>query len=100
MDISYILFALLVGLVAGFLARAIMPGKDDMSLVATIILGLVGSFLGALLFRAIGIGDEDNFDLGGLLGAVVGALVVLGIYNAVTGRKRGGGTRPRPTAGV
>jgi uncharacterized membrane protein YeaQ/YmgE (transglycosylase-associated protein family) len=88
MDISYILFALLVGLVAGFLARAIMPGKDDMGIVPTIILGLVGSFLGAVLFRAIGIGDEDNFDLGSLLGAVVGALIVLGAYNAITGKKK------------
>lgn len=82
MDLSYILFALLVGLVAGFLARALMPGKDAMGLIPTILLGLAGSFLGALLFRAIGIGDEDNFDLGGLLGAVVGALILLGLYRA------------------
>ena len=87
MDLSYILFALLVGLVAGFLARALLPGKDSMGLVATILLGLAGSFLGAVLFRAIGIGDEDNFDLGGLIGAVVGAMILLAIYNAVTGRK-------------
>ena len=88
MDLSYILFALLVGLVAGFLARALLPGKDAMGLVPTIILGLVGSFVGALIFRAIGIGDEDNFDLGGLIGAVIGAMIVLAIYNAVTGRKK------------
>jgi uncharacterized membrane protein YeaQ/YmgE (transglycosylase-associated protein family) len=89
MDFSYILFALLVGLVAGFLARALMPGKDDMGMVPTIALGLVGSLLGAILFRAIGIGDDENFDLGGLLGAVVGSLIVLGVYNAVTGKKKG-----------
>lgn len=87
MDLSYILFALLVGLVAGFLARALLPGKDAMGLVATIALGLAGSFLGAVLFRAIGIGDDENFDLGGLIGAVIGAMILLGLYNAVTGRK-------------
>lgn len=91
MDISYILGAIIVGIIAGFLARALMPGKDSMSLVATIVLGLVGSFVGALLFGAIGIGDTDKFDIGGIIGAVIGALIVLGIYNAVTGRKKGHG---------
>lgn len=90
MDISYIIAALIVGLIAGFLARAIMPGKDDMSVPATILLGIVGSFLGAFLFRLIGIGDDDNVDIGGIIGAVVGALIVLGAYNAVTGKKKHG----------
>jgi uncharacterized membrane protein YeaQ/YmgE (transglycosylase-associated protein family) len=97
MDISYLLGALIVGLVAGFLARALMPGKDSMSLPMTIVLGLVGSFVGSLLFGAIGIGDTDKFDIGGIIGAVIGALIVLGIYNAVTGRKKHGHTG-RPAA--
>ena len=96
MDLSYILFALLVGLVAGFLARALLPGKDSMGLIPTILLGLAGSFLGAVLFRAIGIGDEDNFDLGGLIGAVIGAMILLAIYNAVTGRKDHDRAAPAP----
>jgi uncharacterized membrane protein YeaQ/YmgE (transglycosylase-associated protein family) len=87
MDISYILAAIVVGLIAGFLARAIMPGRDKMGLLPTILLGLVGSFVGAFLFRLIGIGDGDNFDFGGIIAAVIGALIVLAIYNAVTGRK-------------
>jgi uncharacterized membrane protein YeaQ/YmgE (transglycosylase-associated protein family) len=93
MDISYLLGALIVGLVAGFLARALMPGRDSMGLVATIILGLIGSFLGSILFGLIGIGDTDRFDIGGIIGAIIGALIVLGIYNAVTGRKHHGGGR-------
>ena len=96
MDISYIIAALIVGLIAGFLARAIMPGKDDMSIPATIILGIVGSFLGAFLFRLIGIGDDDNVDIGGVIGAVVGALIVLGVYNAITGRKKSGDITTTP----
>jgi len=96
MDISYIIAALIVGLIAGFLARAIMPGKDDMSIPATIILGIVGSFLGAFLFRLIGIGDDDNVDIGGIIGAVVGALIVLGAYNAITGKKKSGDITTTP----
>ena len=91
MDISYLLGALIVGLVAGFLARALLPGKDDMGLLATIILGLIGSFVGALLFGLIGIGDTDKFDIGGIIGAIIGAMIVLAIYNAVTGKKKHGG---------
>src|SRR5687768_1211703 len=92
MDLSYILAALLVGLVAGFLARALLPGKDSMGVIPTIILGLAGSLVGFYLFRAIGIGDGDKFDIGGLIGAVVGAMILLAIYNAVTGNKKRGGT--------
>jgi uncharacterized membrane protein YeaQ/YmgE (transglycosylase-associated protein family) len=92
MDLSYILAALLVGLIAGFLARALMPGKDSMGILPTVILGLAGSLVGFYLFRAIGIGDGDKFDIGGLIGAVVGAMILLAIYNMVTGNKRGGRT--------
>ena len=88
MDLSYILAALLVGLIAGFLARALLPGKDSMGVLPTIILGLAGSLLGFYLFRAIGIGDGDKFDFGGIIGAVIGAMILLAIYNAVTGRKK------------
>lgn len=87
MDISYILFALVLGLVAGLLARALLPGKDALSLPMTIALGLVGAFVGAALFRLIGIGDGESFDLGGIIGAVIGAMIVLAIYNKVTGAK-------------
>jgi uncharacterized membrane protein YeaQ/YmgE (transglycosylase-associated protein family) len=90
MDLSYILFALLVGLVAGFLARALLPGKDPMGLVMTIVLGLAGSLLGAILFRLIGIGDGENFDIGGIIGAVVGAMILLFGYRQIAGPKDGG----------
>jgi uncharacterized membrane protein YeaQ/YmgE (transglycosylase-associated protein family) len=89
MDVSYILFALLVGLVAGFVARAVLPGKDHIGLVPTIALGLAGAFVGAVAFRAIGIGDEDNFDLGGLLGAIIGATVLLALFRTLTGGPAG-----------
>jgi uncharacterized membrane protein YeaQ/YmgE (transglycosylase-associated protein family) len=80
--------ALILGLVAGFIARAIMPGRDHMGLLATVALGLVGSLVGFLLFTSLlGIGDNDAFDLGGLGGSVIGALLVLWAYKALTARR-------------
>lgn len=76
--------ALILGLVAGFLARALLPGKQDLNFILTIVLGLAGAALGYAFFTLLlGIGDEDAFDLGGLPGALVGALVLLFIYDRV-----------------
>ena len=80
--------ALILGLVAGFIGRAVMPGKQSMGLLATVVLGLVGALVGWAIFTAgLGIGDDDKFDLGGLLSAIIGVLIVLGIYMAVVGNK-------------
>lgn len=75
------------GLIAGFLARAIVPGKDDIGLLMTIVLGVVGSAVGGFLFGLFTGGLRD-FQPSGWIGSVVGAIIVLVIYNAVTGRKR------------
>ena len=73
--------AIILGIVAGFLARALMPGKDPMGFFATVLLGLAGSLVGFLLFtELLGIGDNEAFDLGGLIGAVIGAMLLLGLY--------------------
>ena len=83
--------AIILGIVAGFLARALMPGRDPMGFFATILLGLAGALVGWYLFTGLlGIGDTAMFDLGGLLGAVVGAMILLGIYRAFAGRGRRG----------
>jgi uncharacterized membrane protein YeaQ/YmgE (transglycosylase-associated protein family) len=87
--------ALILGLVAGFLARALMPGKDPMGLLMTIGLGLAGSVVGFLLFtELLGIGDNEAFDLGGLVGAVIGSMLLLALYRHFAGDR---GTR-RPVA--
>ena len=86
--------ALILGIVAGFLARALMPGRDPMGFFTTIGLGLAGSLVGFLLFTEIlGIGDNQAFDLGGLVGAVIGAMALLGIYRAVAKPDGGHGGR-------
>ena len=76
--------ALILGLVAGGLARLFVPNDafEDMkgwrSWLVTIVVGLVGAVLGWLVFTGLfGIGDTDMFDLGGLIGAIIGAVVVL-----------------------
>ena len=79
---------IIIGLIAGFLARAIVPGDDSMGIVQTIVLGIVGSFVGGLLASLLFGGDGDFLQPSGLIGSIIGAIVALVIYNAVTGRKR------------
>lgn len=77
--------ALILGLVAGAIGKLLVPGRQGGGIIVTIILGLVGSFVGYLLFsKVLGIGDGDAFDLGGLIGAIVGVVIVLLAYGAVT----------------
>ena len=87
--------AIILGILAGFIARALMPGPDPMGFFATILLGLVGAIVGWVIFTALlGIGDTDMFDLGGLVGAIIGAMIVLGLYRMVRGRGARGPGRP------
>ena len=82
--------AIILGLVAGFIAKALMPGDDPGGFFVTILLGLAGALVGFFLFtELLGIGDDDMFDLGGLVGAIIGTMILLGIYRAVAGRDDG-----------
>ncbi len=84
--------ALILGLVAGYIAKALLPGKDPGGFFVTILIGLVGSLVGFFLFtEVLGIGDSDMFDLGGLIGAIIGTVLVLLVYRKVVGT--GGGRR-------
>jgi uncharacterized membrane protein YeaQ/YmgE (transglycosylase-associated protein family) len=78
--------ALILGLVAGFVGKALMPGKDPGGFLVTILLGLAGAMVGYWLFRAVGIGDDDMFDLGGLVGAIIGVMILLGLYRVFIDR--------------
>ncbi|MET0901721.1 MAG: GlsB/YeaQ/YmgE family stress response membrane protein [Acidimicrobiales bacterium] len=90
--LGFIIVMLIIGLIAGFVARALVPGDDSMSIVATILLGIVGSFVGGFLADVLFRSDAEDVGIGpsGLLGSIVGAIVVLLIYNAVADRRRGG----------
>lgn len=80
--IGFLLTLLVVGLVAGFLARALVPGDDSMSIGATILLGIVGSFIGGFLgFLLFGKDlDEGALQPSGIIGSVVGAILALLVY--------------------
>jgi uncharacterized membrane protein YeaQ/YmgE (transglycosylase-associated protein family) len=78
--------AIILGLLAGFIGKALMPGDDPGGFFVTILLGLAGSLVGFFIFtELLGIGDSDMFDLGGLVGAIIGTMILLGIYTAVAG---------------
>jgi uncharacterized membrane protein YeaQ/YmgE (transglycosylase-associated protein family) len=88
-----IIAAIVIGIIAGYLGRALLPGDDSMGFVATVIVGIVGALVGWVLFTyLLGIGDKDKFDLGGILGAIIGTMIVLLLVRAVRGRgsSRGG----------
>ena len=82
--------AVILGILAGYIAKALMPGKDPGGFFVTILLGLAGSLVGFFVFtELLGIGDDQIFDLGGLIGAIIGTMIILGVYRAVVGRGEG-----------
>jgi uncharacterized membrane protein YeaQ/YmgE (transglycosylase-associated protein family) len=79
--------AIILGIVAGFAGRLIMPGRDKMGFIATVLLGLAGAVIGWLVFTdLLGIGDTDVFDLGGLLSAIIGVVIILGVFRLIRAR--------------
>jgi len=91
--LGFILYLLLIGIIAGFLARALVPGPDPMSIGQTILLGIVGSFVGGFLGWALFGADLDQgaFQASGIFGSIIGAIVVLLIWRAVSSRRGLGG---------
>jgi uncharacterized membrane protein YeaQ/YmgE (transglycosylase-associated protein family) len=93
--------ALILGIVAGALARLVIPNdafehvEGVKSWLVSLVLGLVGAFVGWGVFRLIGIGDDNVFDLGGIIGAVIGSILVLLVAGWVIRRMGSGGTAHR-----
>ena len=80
--------AIILGIIAGYIGRLLMPGRDKMGFIATMLIGLAGAVVGFLLFtELLGIGDNNMFDLGGLLGAIVGVMIVLALYRVALKNK-------------
>ena len=86
--IGFILYLIVIGLVAGFIARAVVPGRDPMSVGATILLGIIGSFIGGFLGYVLTHKDSNDgaFQASGIIGSIVGAIIALLVYRAVTAR--------------
>jgi len=74
-----------LGLVAGFLAKLLMPGRQRGGFLATMILGVIGAMLGGYIAKVVGfLPNADGFSLGGIITATVGALMFLVVHRALT----------------
>ena len=88
--IGNIIAAIIIGIIAGYLGRALLPGDDSMGFFATIAVGIVGALVGWVVFAyLLGIGDEDKFDLGGIVGSIIGTMIVLLVLRMGRGGDRG-----------
>lgn len=79
------IFMLIIGFIAGAIARAIKPGADTMGWVMTIVLGIAGSFVGGILASMLGLSANGGF--GGLVLSVVGAIILLFVYEFFTKKR-------------
>jgi uncharacterized membrane protein YeaQ/YmgE (transglycosylase-associated protein family) len=80
---------ILLGLLAGVIAKAIMPGAEGVGIILTTILGIGGALLGGFLATALGFGDpiDEFFDLSTWVAAIVGALIILYLWNVIRARR-------------
>ncbi len=81
---------LIIGLIAGAVARGVLPGPDPFGLGGTLVLGLAGSFVGGFLGNLIGPGSIFELERAGLFGSIIGAIVVLLGYRALQNRASAG----------
>jgi uncharacterized membrane protein YeaQ/YmgE (transglycosylase-associated protein family) len=80
---------IILGLLAGLIAKAIMPGGERVGLILTTLLGIAGALVGGFLATALGLGDpiDEFFDISTWVAAVIGALIILWLWNAISGRR-------------
>ena len=103
--IGTIIGAIVVGLIVGALARLIMPGKQNIGVIMTIVLGALGSFLGTWVTYSLGYSNSNGgFEFIPFIVGVVVAIVLIALYVAITGRRGTGDTgalaRRQPVDGV
>ena len=76
---------IIVGLIAGALAKLIMPGDDPGGIIVTMLIGIVGAFVGGFVFGLFGGSGVSGINIGSIIVAVVGALILLAIYRLIVG---------------
>lgn len=88
--LGLIITLIIVGLIAGALARLLVPGRDPMGILGTIVLGIVGSFVGGFLGYVLFHKDSQGGFLqpSGLIGSIIGAIIVLLIYRRLGSSRR------------
>jgi len=87
LGIGAIIWRIIVGLIAGALARLIMPGKDPMGILLTIVLGIAGSFVGGFIADLIWRDSGPGFHPGGLILSILGALLLLWIWRLIRSKQ-------------
>ena len=80
---------LVFGLIVGFIARAIMPGTQKMGMLATMLLGVVGSFVGGFIGALLTDSQVLEFNTAGVIGSIIGALIALAVAGGLFTRGRG-----------
>jgi uncharacterized membrane protein YeaQ/YmgE (transglycosylase-associated protein family) len=78
---------IIVGAIAGAIAKLIMPGDDPGGFIITILLGIAGALVGGFIASALGFGAVSGFNLGSIIIAVLGAILLLFIYRLIVGRR-------------
>src|ERR687898_1371872 len=88
--LGFIIWMVIIGAIAGYVARLLVPGRQPLGVVGTIVLGIAGSFVGGFLGYVLFNKDIDEGALqpSGVVGSIIGALIALLIYNAAAGRPR------------
>jgi uncharacterized membrane protein YeaQ/YmgE (transglycosylase-associated protein family) len=88
--LGLIVSLIIIGLIAGAIARLLVPGKQEMSIPMTILLGIIGSFVGGFLGYLFFHKDSQNgfFQPSGIIGSIIGAVVVLLLWTRFGGRRR------------
>jgi uncharacterized membrane protein YeaQ/YmgE (transglycosylase-associated protein family) len=79
---------IVLGLLAGAIAKAILPGDDPGGIIVTMLIGIIGALVGGFIASALDVGDlDDFFDVGTWVIAILGSLLLLVLYRAVAGRR-------------
>ncbi len=88
--LAFVVILLVIGLIAGLIARLLLPGRDNIGILGTIAVGVIGSFAGGFLWELVKYHtvETHTFRAAGLLGSIVGAFVVL-LLMRVSGLERG-----------
>jgi len=87
MELEGLLWWAFFGLVAGIIAKLLMPGRDPGGCIITMVIGIAGALLGGFLATQLGFGGIEEFDLRSLLIAVLGSIILLAIFRALRGRR-------------
>ena len=82
-----ILAWIVLGLIAGAIAKFLMPGRDPGGIIVTILIGIVGAVIGGFIGGSLGMGDVTGVNLWSIVLAVVGAMILLLVYRMVIGRR-------------